>query len=216
MRRTSMMSTTSLALAGSILLSITATELRAASAVDCFSADTELKIKGCTELLQGNLSPADRADAYAARALGFSIKGWYAEAIQDYDRSLAITDDNPTTLNNRAWAYFRWGKPAEGRNDVEKSLALDNTSGAAFDTRAHIAQSLGQPDPALADYKKAMTFGGPRMTKMYQCGLTDHGLYKGPVDGVSNPELLEALSICVKDTTCDPLPSTEECKPGTS
>jgi tetratricopeptide (TPR) repeat protein len=189
---------------------------RATSALDCFSQEPELLISGCTEMLKGNISPEERARAYSLRALGYSLKGWYPEAVADYDRSIVIAPNNPVTLNNRAWAYFRWGKPAAGRDDVEKSLSIDPTSDAAYDTRAHIRQSLGDPANALADYRRAMMFGGARMTKMYQCGLTEQGLYKGPFDGTPNPELNAALEKCVTDKTCDPLPMNEQCTFGTS
>ncbi len=190
---------------------------RADMEIDCFSTDLEAKIRGCTALLErGNLTPDERARLYADRALALSMKGWYAEAIKDYDRSLAIQPNASIPLNNRAWAYFRWGRPADGVLDVEKSLGLDPTSGASYDTRAHIRQSMGNPAGAVSDYRQAMKFGGERMIKMYQCGLTDHGLYKGPVDGIVNPELDAALDRCSTDKTCDPLPANEECRTGTS
>jgi tetratricopeptide (TPR) repeat protein len=192
------------------------TPTHAASALDCLSGDADLMIAGCTEMLKGNLNLEERARAYANRALGYSLRGWYGEAIADYDRSLALIADNAVALNNRAWAYFRWGRPAQGQDDVEKSLRLDPTSDAAYDTRAHIRQSMGQPAAALEDYRKAIIFGGTRMTKMYQCGLTEQGLYKGPLDGLPNPELHDALGKCVQDTTCDPLPMNEQCTFGTS
>jgi tetratricopeptide (TPR) repeat protein len=190
--------------------------VQAASALDCFSQDIDLRIRGCTELLKAPLPPEERAQAYASRALGLSMKGWYAEAIKDYDRSLDLLPNSAVALNNRAWAYFRWGKPADGRDDVEKSIRLDPTSGASYDTRAHIAQALGDPKSAFSDYKRAVTFGGERMVKMYQCGLTEHGLYKGPLDGIPNPELYGALEQCTQDTSCDPLPADEECRHGVS
>lgn len=188
----------------------------AATALDCFSDNMDLRIAGCTEMLKGNLAPEARARALSSRALGLSMKGWYAEAIQDYDRSLAIVPNEPVALNNRAWAYFRWGRPSDGVEDVEASLRLDPTSGASYDTRAHIAQALGKPDKALPDYERAMAFGGTRMVKMYQCGLTENGLYKGPMDGVPNQDLRDALAKCVRDTSCDPLPADEECRHGVS
>lgn len=190
---------------------------RADMELDCFSNNLDAKIRGCTALLErGNLTPEERARLYADRALALSMKSWYAEAIKDYDRSLALQPNASIPLNNRAWAYFRWGKPAEGVNDVESSLNLDPTSGASYDTRAHIRQSLGDPTGAIADYRLAMRFGGERMVKMYQCGLTDHGLYKGPQDGLANTELDQALEKCSLDRACDPLPANEECRIGTS
>lgn len=205
------------ALAGLTLAPLAVPAARADMELDCFSTDIEIKIRGCTALLRSEtLLPDERARIYADRALALSMKGWYAEAVKDYDRSLAIQPNAPIPLNNRAWAYFRWGKPSDGSADVEKSLALDPSSGASYDTRAHIRQSLGNAGGAFADYRLAMRFGGERMIKMYQCGLTDHGLYKGPQDGIVNPELDAALDKCSVDRSCDPLPANEECRVGTS
>lgn len=205
------------AIAALVSASVDPAPVRADMEIDCFSTDLDAKIRGCTALLErGNLTPDERARLYADRALALSMKTWYAEAIKDYDRSLALQPNASIPLNNRAWAYFRWGRPSAGVDDIEKSLTLDPTSGASYDTRAHIRQSLGNPAGAFADYRLAMRFGGERMVKMYQCGLTDHGLYKGPHDGIANPELERALERCAADKTCDPLPANEECRVGTS
>jgi tetratricopeptide (TPR) repeat protein len=184
---------------------------------DCYHEDVETRIRGCTELLgKGNLSVEARSSAYATRALGFSLKRDYGRAIQDYDRSLALTPNFATALNNRAWAYFRWGKAAEGQADVERALELASDMDAAYDTRAHIRQTLGDPDRAYEDYLLSMDYGGERMTLMYQCGLKDHGLYGGPRDGIPNEELKSALKACTLDAKCDPLPSDEFCRPASS
>jgi len=119
-------------------------------------------------------------------------------------------------LNNRAWAYFRWGKAATGLPDIEKSLKLDPFAAHSLDTRAHIRQALGDPKGALNDYTKAMFHGGMEMTKLYQCGLTEARLYEGRIDGIWRRELQDALEKCVVSTTCDPLPADEHCRPATS
>jgi tetratricopeptide (TPR) repeat protein len=184
---------------------------------DCASLDNDVRIRGCTELLmRPGLSEDERAVAYAMRALGYSLKGQYQTAIRDYDEAITLSPNYAIALNNRAWAYFKWGKPAEGLPDVEKSLRIDPMSGHSYDTRAHIKQWLGDPAQALRDYEKAMLFGGDRMTKLYQCGLRNHGLYNGPLDGQYSREMREALRLCVQGTACDPLPPDEECKPITS
>ena len=38
-----------------------------------------------------------------------------------------------------------------------------------------------------------MWYGGARMIKLYQCGLTEAGLYSGEIDGIWRPELPKAL-----------------------
>ena len=97
----------------------------------------------------------DLSQVYAMRALAYSLKGRYSTAIQDYDMAIGIQPDFAMALNNRAWAYFRWGKAAIGLPDVEQSLELSPTSPHTLDTRAHIRQALGDPAGALRDYNKA-------------------------------------------------------------
>jgi tetratricopeptide (TPR) repeat protein len=187
------------------------------SAADCFSEDLNRRIDGCTALIeQRGQGVADLSLAYAMRALAYSLKGRYATAIGDYDAAIALRPDFAVALNNRAWAYFRWGKAATGLPDVERSLELSPTSPHTLDTRAHIRQSLGDPQAALRDYDKAMWFGGARMIKLYQCGLTEARLYKGEIDGTWRPELTRALEKCVLDKACDPLPADEQCRAATS
>jgi tetratricopeptide (TPR) repeat protein len=196
---------------------LSATPAHAAQDDDCYHEDVETRIRGCTELLgRGNLLPEARSGAYSTRALGYSQKRDYGRAIEDYNQSLKLTPNFATALNNRAWAYFRWGKGAMGRADVERALELSPDMDAAYDTRAHIRQINGEADGAMEDYQSAMDFGGERMVLMYQCGLKDHGLYKGPRDGFQNDELKAALQVCSKDHNCDPLPADEHCRPASS
>ena len=193
----------------------------AEGALDCLAEqghrDNDRRISGCTELIeQGSLSGEDLSIALATRALAFSLKGLYDRAITDYDQAIALSPDFAVALNNRAWAYFRAGRGRQGLSDVERSLLLNPMSPHSFDTRAHIRQSIRQPDAALADYWQAIRLGGEQMIRMYQCGLAEHGLYKGKVDGVVRPELSEALEQCVRGADCDPLPADEQCRAATS
>jgi tetratricopeptide (TPR) repeat protein len=145
---------------------------RADSAADCFSDDLNRRIEGCTALIERrDQSMGELSLAYAMRALAYSLRGHYEIAIRDYDLAIQMRPDFAVALNNRAWAYFRWGKAATGLPDVEKSLEISPTSEHALDTRAHIRQAMGDPAGALRDYNRAMGYGGPRMIKLYQCGL---------------------------------------------
>jgi tetratricopeptide (TPR) repeat protein len=185
---------------------------------DCFGEDNERRISGCTALIESGLiaNQTEIASIYSRRALAFSLKGEYATAIRDYDVAIQMQPNFAVALNNRAWAYFRWGKAAAGLPDVEESLRLDPTAGHSLDTRAHIRQVQGDLKGALTDYKKAMYFGGSEMIKLYQCGLTEAGLYQGRVDGIWRRELEDALEQCVARSKCDPLPADEHCRPSIS
>ena len=185
--------------------------------MECYSEDPAVRIRACSAILQKPGIANDlRSAAHASRALGFSLKRDYARAIEDYDRAIELVPNFATALNNRAWAYYKWGRPQMGKTDVAKSLALSPGSGATYDTRAHIAQSEGDAAAALSDYTLAMEYGGEQMITMYQCGLREQGLYKGPRDGRANEELRTALKLCVENPRCDPLPADEFCRPAAS
>lgn len=189
----------------------------ALEATDCFSADVARRIPGCTSLLERrDFDDATRAVIFAQRALAYAIMGQNETALGDYDASLSLEPNSSIVRNNRAWSLYKLGRGGEGRTDVELALRLDPMSEHAYDTRAHIRQEAGETDGAIADYRKAMRFGGPRMVRLYQCGLQSHGLYSGPLSGLENDELHAALEACVKRRACDPLPADEECRPSTS
>ena len=189
----------------------------AGAAEDCSSEDNEKRISGCTELLlQEGLDPNTAALAYSLRALAYSIKGQYDQAIPDYDRALALNPNFAVALNNRAWALFKSGRAEAGMNDVERSLVLSPGSPHALDTRAHIKQLTGRPAEAIADYDLAMRIGGEKIVKLYQCGLQSQGMYEGDIDGVLSDAVRAALKKCVMSGTCDPLPPDEECRRVTS
>jgi tetratricopeptide (TPR) repeat protein len=190
---------------------------RAESALDCFSEDWGRRIAGCTFIIENpGATPSERAQAYAMRALTLSLKGQYEDSIRDYDAAIRIVPDFAVALNNRAWAYFKWGKGPKGLADAERSLVLNPFSEHTWDTRAHIRQVMGNFAGAFEDYEQAVNLGGERMVKLYQCGLAAAGLYKGNMDGYYTEEVRTALRTCAYSKTCDPLPADEECKDPTS
>jgi tetratricopeptide (TPR) repeat protein len=184
---------------------------------DCFGKDSARRIEGCTTLIEsGAVGQYQLPDAYSMRALGYSIKGDYATAIKDYDTAIGLRPDFAVALNNRAWAYFKSGQFDRAWPDVEKSLQLEPRAAHSLDTRAHLRQLKGDAKGALNDYTKAMYFGGQEMIKLYQCGLTEAGLYEGKIDGIWRREVQEGLEQCVTKSSCDPLPADEHCRPATS
>jgi len=180
---------------------------------ECFSKDLGRRLQACSELLaQPGLSDATRASAFAMRALSLSLLGRFQDAINDYDKALAIDPNQPVALNNRAWAKYRSGQHASAWPDIRRSLELDAGSPHAYDTRAHLHQAEGVSKRAYDDYVRAMELGGGEMIKLYQCGLQAEGHYTGAVTGIVTDELLSGLKACTKSRKCDPLPPDEECK----
>lgn len=202
-----------LALLGGGLAAMAADDLH-----ECDSPETERRIKACTELIETpGIGLARLATAYANRALAFSLRSQYETSIRDYNEAIRLVPEFAVALNNRAWAYFKWGRTQQAMPDVQRSLQLDPMSPHSLDTRAHIHQWQGDQPSALRDYDAAMVFGGTRMVTLYQCGLKMNRLYSGPTDGVVTPEVRRAMQVCVgKGSDCDPLPPDEDCREATS
>lgn len=185
----------------------------AQSPTDCFSEDTGRRFSGCTSIIDNPASePELRSQAFATRALTFLQRQLHQQAIDDFDQALAINPDFAVALNNRAWTLFKWGRGGDGLANVERSLQLDAGSAHTWDTRAHIRQSTGNPAGAFSDYERAIVVGGSGMIRLYQCGLSSTGRYRGRLDGIYSDELRDALQTCTQSPTCDPLPADEECK----
>ncbi len=185
--------------------------------LDCLSDDNERRISGCSAMIETpGLPPEQLSVAYGLRALGYSLKGWFDKAVADYDKAIDLNPDFAAALNNRAWAYYKLGRPQQGAGDVERALRLAPDNPYALDTRAHIHQSTGNPAGALSDYERAMRYGGETIVKLYQCGLRSQSLYFGPLDGVYSGDVKRALRVCINRNGCDPLPPDEDCRPSVS
>lgn len=201
----------------SITLGLAGAPARADDTRDCFGPPNPRRVEACTAVIDDpGTGVRDRSSAHAQRALSHWLRGRRDKAMSDYDMAIELDPGNSTALNNRAWSHFRAGEAERGRPDVERSLHLNPTSPHALDTRAHILQWLGRPGEALRDYRNAMRLGGPRMVRLYQCGLAERGHYTGPLTGIESPELIAALRRCAAMPRCDPLPTDEECRAATS
>jgi tetratricopeptide (TPR) repeat protein len=185
--------------------------------VDCLSDDNDRRISGCSALIAIPGLPREQLSlAHGLRALAYSLRGRYEEALVDYDKAIGINPNFAVALNNRAWLHFKLGRLQDGTADVERALKLAPESPYALDTRAHIHQAQGATPAAIADYERAMQLGGQTIVKLYQCGLRSRGLYSGALDGVSSSALTDALRTCASDRSCDPLPADQDCAPTVS
>ena len=184
---------------------------------DCFSTDNARRISGCSELIEApGTSRNEKSRAFAMRALAYAMQRQYGRSIPDYDRAIELNPRYAVAWNNRAWSLFKSGRPHRAMPDVQRSLQLSPLSAHSYDTRAHLFQVTGRPGKALADYNMAIRLGGKYMTRLYQCGLQERGLYRGQLDGIDTPALQKALKTCIGKDKCDPLPEDENCRQATS
>ncbi len=193
---------------------------RADSYADCMDGKLGRRISACSAVIDDQTTTEfDLERALEIRSADLLIAKRHAEAMQDLDRALQLNPQSATALNGRAWTVYRWKNTAEGMDDVNASLRVNGAYGAAWDTRAHLYQLLGQFDRAFTQYEAAIGFGGENFVRMYQCGLRERGIYKGPIDGVYAAAVRAALRTCAMSAACDPLPENEyeeECDGATS
>jgi tetratricopeptide (TPR) repeat protein len=183
---------------------------RADAYANCLYGTLGQRIASCSTVIDDPATTAlDLERALEIRSTDLAIAKRYGEAMRDLDRSLQLNPQSATALNGRAWTLYRWKNTADGMNDVNASLRISGGYAAAWDTRAHLYQLLGQFDKAFTEYEAAIGFGGEKFIRMYQCGLKERGLYKGPADGIYSAAARAALRTCANSATCDPLPKNE-------
>jgi tetratricopeptide (TPR) repeat protein len=99
------------------------------------------------------------------------IKMDYDRAIGDLSKAIEISPKRAVSYcqqggvpsvkgdpyNERAWAYFKAGKAAQGLADVKKSLALRPNDARTLDTRGHIYEALGKREEAIADFRRVLS-----------------------------------------------------------
>jgi len=108
----------------SLLLSIgfgndAAAQTRAQLWANCNASDPDLRISGCTSLIQSNKETTDkRADAFNKRGIAYKDKGDYDRAIQDYDQAIRLSPKNAAAFDNAVhdlWLAVATGNPGYAR-----------------------------------------------------------------------------------------------------
>jgi tetratricopeptide (TPR) repeat protein len=89
---------------------------------DCLDGiDHELRIKGCSEVIQRN--PRD-AVAYHNRAEAYSVKGDIDRAISDYTKAIVLDPNYAPAYNGRGRAYVSKGDYVRAVDDVTRAGEL--------------------------------------------------------------------------------------------
>src|SRR5262249_50270946 len=105
-----------------VVCAITSLPVLADDDRDCFQQqDTQLRIKGCSELIQR--APSD-ATAYQNRAIAYALSGDIDRAIADYTKGIELSPDSVTAYNNRGRAYAAKGDYTRAVADVTKANEL--------------------------------------------------------------------------------------------
>jgi WD40 repeat protein/uncharacterized caspase-like protein len=126
---------------------------------DCFSgvAEPDVKIAGCTVLLQKKSSNRDQANQYNNRCIGYSNKGDYEHSVADCTKAIELDPNFSFAFNNRCLAYNKLGKYDLAAADCTKSLDLKNPGPQfPYKNRGDAYAGKGDYDQAIADYTRAI------------------------------------------------------------
>lgn len=93
-------------------------------------ASPEQQIRGCTaEIQSGKHKGAVLAAALNNRGVGYSNKGDYERAIQDFDQALRLTPNDALVLYNRGKAKLKKGDKAGGEADQAAARRINPNIG---------------------------------------------------------------------------------------
>ena len=122
------------------------------------NSNPDLALQGCTALIvSGQLSAEDTAKALIDRGLAYSNKASYDQAIQDFDKAVALKPDTPEAFNNRGLAYEQKGDFDRAIQDYDQAIRLQPTYASAFNNRGLIyAERKGDHDRAIRDFDQAI------------------------------------------------------------
>lgn len=134
--------------------------------------DPKVAIPACTAGIRSNTK---MAALYLVRGQAYFKANKYAQAIKDYDQTLALNPAKPdaaATLYNRARAYSRLRQFDKALADYQGAIAIAPNSAAFYFGRAELyLQALGKADKAVADLNKATALAPKDTNAFYLRGL---------------------------------------------
>jgi tetratricopeptide (TPR) repeat protein len=153
-----------LTLFGSAILSWTSVSSRAESTStsqawkNCQSQDTNLRVVGCTAIINadGAGSPSRLADALDARCWAFHIQAKYNEAIADCKAAIKIKPKYSYAYNNLGQAYLGLGKYREAIEVLQIAVDLKPRFFWSRLNRAKAYAALGSRDDAINEFQIAL------------------------------------------------------------
>lgn len=119
---------------------------------------SEMRISNCNEIIDGGkASGADLAKVYYYRGNARLAHSDYAEAIEDYTKSLELAPDDASALHERCFARAILGSDLdEALSDCNESLRVRPNDAESLGGRGFVHFRLGLFESAIADYDAAI------------------------------------------------------------
>ncbi|MCC5887654.1 MAG: tetratricopeptide repeat protein [Gammaproteobacteria bacterium] len=122
------------------------------------SASPRRAVDTCTRAIESEpLSSRDLAATYSNRGILQAQRGRYAQAVQDYDRALAINPILVHAMINRANAYTRMRQFKEALTDYDiAAFYSEGNNDLVFYNRALLFLQMGRVEHARNDLLRAL------------------------------------------------------------
>ena len=110
----------------------------------------------------------DTGTAYCNRGVACAGIGRLAEAVQDYDKAIALNPDYALAYYNRGLACAAMGRLAEAIGDYDKAIALNPDYAEAYENRGIAYARAGRADEALRDFDQALRLNSGLRRRLLQ------------------------------------------------
>src|SRR6266704_3820157 len=111
----------------------------------CNDSDPELRIRGCSLLIQSGKEPARvLAGALFNRGNAYEAKGQYDLAIQDFDAAIKRNPNDGAAFYSRGSSYFAKGQTDSAIQDFDRAIKLYPNDALALNNRGEVYREMGQ------------------------------------------------------------------------
>jgi tetratricopeptide (TPR) repeat protein len=122
----------------------------------CSTPDPNIRIGGCTALIQSGKKKSDLATAYFNRGHAYSQKGLFDQGIDDYTRAVALAPDYAAAYYNRGNNYRKKGFYDQAIDDYTRAIAITPHDPHAYGNRGFAYEKMGNRDLAIDDYRTSL------------------------------------------------------------
>ncbi len=115
-------------------------------------------IEACTDSLSAN----PNADDYYFRGCLYLGKEQYDNAIEDFNKVIALDPNDAKAYYNRGSAYSSKGQHDMAIEDCNRAIVINPNDAGAYNNRGIAYEMKGNIDKAIEDFKKACDLGNEK------------------------------------------------------
>jgi tetratricopeptide (TPR) repeat protein len=133
----------------------------------CRSADPDIRIAGCTALIQaGQDTTQNLSVIYNNRGSAIASKREYDRAIQDYNEAIRLSPSTAYNYRERGKAYYAKRDYDHAIQDFSEAIRLDPNDASAYNFRGNACDIKNDHDRAIQDFNEAIRLS-PNVASTY-------------------------------------------------